>query len=156
MKEPTITLQVTYRNRNSNDESDDGVVIQGKEVLNPNDLSGLEIREGTKVTFEADSNSKRPSEASATKDTTWVRHVTRSGQVMGLKSGLYDTSTGGIKSVPGNKHTNAFRRAAMLNYYACLQEIEEEEIKCNNEVSGAYVEFSNMGAGLGGGFEDTN
>ncbi len=44
----------------------------------------------------------------------------------------------------------------MLNYYVCLQEIEEEEIKCNNEVASAYVKFSNMGAGLGGGFEDTN
>ncbi len=44
----------------------------------------------------------------------------------------------------------------MLNYYACLQEIKEEEIKCNLEVAVAYVEFSNVGDGLGGGFEDTN
>ncbi len=44
----------------------------------------------------------------------------------------------------------------MLNYYVCLQEIEEEEIKCNNEVAGPYIEFSNVGTRLGEGFEDTN
>ena len=44
----------------------------------------------------------------------------------------------------------------MLNYYACLQEIKEEEIKYNDEVAGAYIKFSNVCTGLGRGFEDTN
>ncbi len=44
----------------------------------------------------------------------------------------------------------------MIKYYACLQEIEEDEVKCNIEVAGAFVKFSNVRAGLGGGFEDTN
>ena len=38
----------------------------------------------------------------------------------------------------------------------CLQEIKKEEIKCNNEVAGAYIKLSNVGAGLRGGFEDNN
>ncbi len=67
-----------------------------------------------------------------------------------IKSGLYDPSTGGNKAVPGNISM------AMLDYYACLQELEEEEAKCNIEVAGVYVEFRNIGAGLGGGFENTN
>ena len=71
------------------------------------------------MTIQADSNAKRPTEASVKKDTTWVKHITRSGQATGLKSGLYDPSTGGNKAVPGNPSL------AMLNYYACLQEIEK-------------------------------
>ncbi len=58
MKEPAAMLQVPHRNENINDDSDDESVIQDKEVLNPNDLSGLETREGTRVTFKADSNAK--------------------------------------------------------------------------------------------------
>ncbi len=102
------------------------------------------------MNFQADCNAKRPTEASATKDTTWVKHITRSGRATGLKSGLYDPGTGGNKDVPGNTSL------AVLNYYACLQESEEGKVKCNTEVDGAYVEFSNVGAGLGGGFENTN
>ena len=82
MKEPTVTLQVPHRSSNSNEESNNGVIIHNKGVLNPNDLSGLETREGTKETFQADSNAKRPTEASAMKDTTWVKHVTRSGKLL--------------------------------------------------------------------------
>ncbi len=44
----------------------------------------------------------------------------------------------------------------MLNYYECLQEVEEEEIKCDNEVAGVYVELINVGTVLRGRFEDTN
>ncbi len=77
MKEPTVTLQVTRRNSNNDDNTDDGAVIQDEGVPNPNDISGLEAGEGTRVTFEADANAKRPTEASSTKDTTWIRHVTR-------------------------------------------------------------------------------
>jgi hypothetical protein len=150
MREPTVALQVPHRNKNGNEDSNNEYVIQDKRVCNPNDPSGLETREGTRVTVHSDSNSKRPTEGSATKDTTWVEHITRSGQATGIKSGLYDPSKGGNKTVPGNTSL------AMLNYYACIQEIEEEEIKCNIEVAGAYDEFSNVGSGLGGGFENTN
>ncbi len=149
MKEPTVTLQVPNRNSHSNYDNNDGAVFQDKAVLNPRDLSILDTKEGTRVTFEADYNVKIPTEASVMKDTTWVRHVTRLGRDTGQKSGCYDPSIGWIKSVSVNNHATAFESATMLNYYACLQEIEEEEIKCNNEVAGAYVEFSNVGAGLG-------
>ncbi len=88
MKEPTVTLQVPRGIKNGNEDSNDEAVIQDKGVLNPNDPSGLETREGTRLTFQADSNSKRPTEALATKDTAWVKHVTKSGQATGLKSGI--------------------------------------------------------------------
>ncbi len=78
MKEPTVMLQVPHRNTNSDVDSDDGSVIQDKGILNTNYLSGMETREGKRVVFKADSNAKRPTETSVTKDTTWVIHITRS------------------------------------------------------------------------------
>ncbi len=77
MKEPTVMLQVPCRNKNSNDDSNYGSVIQRQGVLDSNGLSGLETREGTIVNLKADSKAKRQTETSATKDTTWVKHVTR-------------------------------------------------------------------------------
>ncbi len=76
MKEPIVVLQVPHRNKNGDEDSDDESVIQDKGVCNPNDPYGMETREGTRVTFKADSNAKRPTEASATEDTTWVKHIT--------------------------------------------------------------------------------
>ncbi len=70
MKEPTVALQVPHRNANSDDDSSDESFIQDKGFLNPNDLSGLENRDGTRVTFDADSNTKRPTEAFAAKNIT--------------------------------------------------------------------------------------
>ncbi len=59
IKEPTVALQVPHRKEDSDDDSNNGSVIQDKRFLNPNDLSGLETREGTRVTFQANSNSKK-------------------------------------------------------------------------------------------------
>ena len=61
-----------------------------------------------------------------TKNNAWVKHVTRLGQAMGLRIRLYDPITGGIMYVSGNKHVTVFESAAILNYDACFQEIEEE------------------------------
>ncbi len=61
-----------------------------------------------------------------------------------------------MKAVPENKHAALFESGAMLNYYACLQETEEEETKCNDEVTGTYIEFSNVDAELRGDFKDAD
>ena len=133
-----MALKVPLRSKNGNEDSKDETVIQDKGVPNPNDLSCLETSDGTRVTFWADSNAKRPTEDSATEDTTWVKHITRSGRATELKSDLYDLSTGGNKALLGNTSL------AMLNYYSCFQEIKEDEVKCNTEVAGAYVKSSNV------------
>ena len=42
--------------------------------------------------------------------------------------------------------------AAVANFYESLVELEEES---NTELAGLHVEYANVGAGLGGGFENT-
>ncbi len=51
MKEPIVALQFPRRNKNGDEDSIDESVIQDERVLNPNVLSGMETREGTRVTF---------------------------------------------------------------------------------------------------------
>ncbi len=70
MKDTTVELQVPRRNKNGNEDSNNESVIQDMGVLNPNDLSGLETRQGIRVIFDAYSNAKRSTEASVPKDTT--------------------------------------------------------------------------------------
>ena len=44
----------------------------------------------------------------------------------------------------------------MKNYYAALAEIYYDESKTMTELAGAYVEYHNVGAGVGGRFDNTN
>lgn len=77
----------------------------------------------------------------------WVAHTTRTGRKTGRKSGLYDPTTG--KSV-------SFKLGAVQNYFASLAELDNDEVHLDLEVSNGYVEYHNVGAGVGGGFENTN
>ena len=45
--------------------------------------------------------------------------------------------------------------AAAANYYASLAEIEESEIIGISMVTNEYIEYANVGAGVGGGFDNT-
>ena len=45
--------------------------------------------------------------------------------------------------------------AATSNFYASLAEIEQSEVIGISTVENEYVEYVNVGAGLGGGFENT-
>ncbi len=69
MKYPTMMLQVPHRNNDSNGDSNDGVIDLDVFVLNSNYISHIETREGIRVTFEANSNAKKPNEASVPKYT---------------------------------------------------------------------------------------
>ena len=42
------------------------------------------------------------------------------------------------------------------NYYACLAEFDHDKMGLMTKVVNANVEFNNVGAGLGGGFKNTN
>ena len=45
--------------------------------------------------------------------------------------------------------------AATSNYFASLAEIEQSEVMGISMVENEYVEYANVGAGVGGGFENT-
>ncbi len=44
----------------------------------------------------------------------------------------------------------------MDNCYAALEEIDYDERKTMSELAGAYVKYHNVGADVGGGFENRN
>ena len=92
---------------------------------------------------------KATSEGSNNKE-TWVQHVTRSGRLSGLPSGWLDPSTG-LSVQPATVSC-----AAVQNYYDRLQEIEDQEMKLSAEVANGYVEYANVGAGVGCGFGHTS
>ena len=46
--------------------------------------------------------------------------------------------------------------AAAQNYLGSLAELDNEEVDLNSELANLYVEYANVGAGVGGGFENTN
>ena len=47
--------------------------------------------------------------------------------------------------------------AAVQNYFSCLEEYNEDEMQLMTEVANAVVdEISGVGAGLGGGFNNTS
>ena len=46
--------------------------------------------------------------------------------------------------------------SAMQNYFACLAELDNEELTTANKVHNLHVEVESVGAGLGGGFTNTN
>ena len=74
-----------------------------------------------------------------------MEYTTSSGRSTGLQSGLYNQSTG-----------KAVQFAAVQNYYSLLAELDNEEVELNGELANLYVEYSNVGAGIGGGFKNTN
>ena len=46
--------------------------------------------------------------------------------------------------------------SAMQNYFACLAKLDNEELANTIEVENLYAEVKSVGAGLGGGFTNTN
>ena len=42
------------------------------------------------------------------------------------------------------------------NYYGSLTELDNEEVELNNELENIYAEYSNVGAGIDRGFENTS
>ena len=84
----------------------------------------------------------------------WVRHITRSGRKSGLLSGWLDPSTG--ENMQPTAEPTLVAIAAVQNYYDRLQEIDNDKVKLSTEVLNAYVEYSNVGAGIGCGFEHTS
>ena len=45
---------------------------------------------------------------------------------------------------------------ATMNYFASLAELEEKEVLGISAVENEFMEYANVGAGVGGEFENTN
>ena len=45
---------------------------------------------------------------------------------------------------------------AVQNYFGSLAELDNKEVDLNSELANLYVEYSNVGADVGRGFENTN
>ena len=61
----------------------------------------------------------------------------------------YDSTTGKIPAIGAKIST-------IQNYYACLVELDNDELRANLGVENFFLEIKSVGAGLGGGFTNTN
>ena len=50
----------------------------------------------------------------------------------------------------------AVQFAAVQNYYSTLVKLDKEEVDLNGKLVNLYVEYSNVVAGIAGGFENMN
>ena len=80
--------------------------------------------------------------------------MTGSGRKSALRSGWLNPSTGG--NLQPTATSIAVAMTVIQNYYDQLQDIDNNEVKLSTEVANAYFEYSNVGAGIGGGFEHTS
>ena len=46
--------------------------------------------------------------------------------------------------------------ACIQKYYACLAEVDYDEMEQNLNATNCCIEYANIGAGIGGGFEHTS
>ena len=79
--------------------------------------------------------------------------TTRYGRVM-TPATTYEPSTGKTVWVATGDEVS-IENTAFQNYYVCLQEIDSAELLQCNEVQNTFMEFQNVGAGVGGAFENT-
>ena len=127
-KVPVVSLQVP-QTVGSDDEDDDRIMNEAVPRLKSEERVGDDL----------DSTGTESSSSRASNDDKWVKHTTRSGHQTGLKSGMYDPST---------EKTVQF--TAEQNYYGLLVELDNEEVELNNDLADLYVEYSNLGARVGG------
>ena len=87
--------------------------------------------------------------------------TTRSGRVVKPRNVLNPTHNGPTygRDVPlgnGTEVTGAIGEVnAVQNYYASLQELDNDEIKQKVEIQSTHLEIGGVGAGVGGGFGNT-
>ena len=110
-----------------------------------------EEREGTHMDSSLDSLLDSSSEKA---HDGWTIHRTRSGREVGRKDGKYDPSTG--KTIMWSDIVAATEELSsnQANYYDLLG-IDEKELELFKSHNDALTEYVNVGAGIGGGFTNT-
>ena len=106
-----------------------------------------------KETEETTEESDDSDEDSDDSDAPEMATRTRYGRVTSPAT-MYEPSSGKTVYVSSGNEV-ATGCAAFQNYYACLQDIDASEMKQNLEIQNTYMEYQNVGAGVGGGFENT-
>ena len=154
-----IWLRRMYYEQKDTDITKQDPIVILEEAQNPEEReSPSEIDNGIKkettssnkqVRFSEDSEARESDDESAPEMVT----RTRSGRITSPAT-MYEPSSGKTVYVNSGNEV-ATGCAAFQNYYTCLQEIEASEMKENLEVQNTYMEYQNVGAGVGGGFENT-
>ena len=98
-------------------------------------------------------------DSSSEKTDGWIPATTRYGRTVGRKDGAYDPSTGTTIKWSNLMATKVddddITEVTDSNYYEVLG-IDENEVKVLQEFNDSLSEYLNVGAGIGGGFTNTN
>mgnify|MGYP000850200720 CR=1 FL=1 len=98
------------------------------------------------------------SDSSSEKTDGWIPATTRYGRTIGRKNGAYDPSSGTTvkwSDLVAAEVDNDDITDINSNYYEVLG-IDENETKVLREFNDSVSEYLNVGAGIGGGFTNTN
>ena len=152
MEDPVIVLEVVKPQEVDEVSDDDSVeevipaLKQGGVDADSDDDKSVESKDSDDESVA----SKESDDASESgKKVTWVvdNLTTRSGSVIQQAPDLIRAMETGM--------TNTMVSAAASNYFASLAETEEDKVLGFAMVGNEYVEYANVGAGVGGGFENT-
>jgi hypothetical protein len=99
------------------------------------------------------------SDSSSEKTDGWIPATTRYGRTVGRKDGAYNPSTGTTikwsNLIATKVDDDDITEVTNDNYYEVLG-IDENEVKVLQEFNDSLLEYLNVGAGIGGGFTNTN
>ena len=151
MEDPVIVLEVVKPQEVDEFSDDDSVEIipalkRGGVDADSDDEESVESKDSDDESVA----SKESDDASESgKKVTWMvdKPTTRSGRVI-------QQAPAWIRAIETGMANTAIS-AATTNYFASLAEIEEDEVLGFAMVENEYVEYANVGAGVGGGFENT-
>ncbi len=152
MEDPVVVLEavkVQEVEEFSNDESVEIIPASkrgGEDTDSDDDDESVKSDDSDEDSKESDDASK--SETNDNKKVTWkvdkpTTRTTRSGR-------LIQQAPAWIRAIE-----TGMANAATSNYYASLAKIEQSEVIRISMVENEYIEYVNVRAGLGGGFENT-
>jgi hypothetical protein len=102
----------------------------------------------TQVKLESPGDDESVSSEVSRASSSLEQEVRRSGRTV-RQTMTYDPESGKASTIGADI-------SAIQNYYACLAELDNNELHMNIEVENFYLEIESVGAGLGGGFTNTN
>jgi hypothetical protein len=118
--------------------------------------AGIEIiTEGPVISKEREGTISDKSSSEKGKDSGWIVHRTCYGRLTGLKSGMYNLSTG--KAVQWTDIATVSvddKNKATTNYYDVLG-IKKRKLEVLQNNHKELIKYVNVGAGIGGGFTNT-
>jgi hypothetical protein len=118
-----------------------------------------EVQKLKTATFPLSEEKEVVSDSSSEKTDGWIPATTRYGCTVERKDGAYNPSTGTTIKWSNLMATkvddDGITEVTGSNYYEVLG-IDENEVKVLQEFNDSLSEYLNIGAGIGGGFTNTN